>query len=455
MARKKGKLVVRHGPMWSDKTTWLIEKITATSSSLAFKPNIDNRYTGKAVLRSHNGAEAAALLVDRKKPQQLWRQVKVVGVERIVIDETNFFDERLIKVIKKILNQGVDVFAAGLMLDSDKKEFGPTKALAQIADEVIEGRARCDFRFANGYCLTPAKYTYAKRKKSGQLVVGAADLYGAACVEHYHLLHVTENKNNDWLKRLRLPKKIKLEATVKTYLKTLKLPYLRRPLKFSPDRFPRIEVGADTMRVGKTTAVEVLADQLKEYKLPVMTSFEDWRHNPHLKKSYKDSSLALLNSQKWFIKRKFEQLGQGAQKKIFIQDVHPEMDFCYALTNLILGRIKLEHFKKYVDYFYSLDWAHIPAADTLVYLTASDAVVIKRAHQSLRPFETIDDNYFIVMKRINQAWLAGTKYQLDVVVLPINTDNFNFAKNKMAKKKLAKKVLQKLSQLGWKYNDSR
>lgn len=451
MRRKKGKLVVRHGPMWSDKTTWLIEKHTLGSSSLAFKPALDNRYTGKAVLRSHTGLEAEAVLVDSKKPKNLLDRALVGKAERIVIDETNFFDDKLIKVIKKILSQGVDVFAAGLMLDSDRKEFGPTKKLTAIADEVIEGRARCDFRFANGYCLTPAKYTYAKRKKESQLVVGAADLYGAACVEHYHLLHVTENKNHDWFRRLRLPRSVKLEPAVKTYLAGLRLPYLRRPLKFSPDRYPRIEVGADTMRVGKTTAVEVLGQELKTSGLPVKVSYEDWRHNPHLQKSYKDSSLAILNSQKWFIRRKYEQLRTGAKNKIFIQDVHPEMDFCYALTNLLLGRLKLDHFKNYVDYFYSLDWAHLPAADALVYLTASDAVVIKRAHKSLRPFETIDDNYFIVMKRVNQAWLAGTKYLLDVVVLAINTDNFNFAKNNGAKKKLAKKVLQKLNQLGWKY----
>jgi len=458
MRRKKGKLVVRHGPMWSDKTTWLIEKYFAVSTSFAFKPSLDNRYTDKAVLRSHTGAEAPAILVDAKKPRLLLEKVLKQSAERIVIDETNFFDVKLIRVINQILKQGIDVFAAGLMLDSDRKEFGPTKALTQMADEVIEGRARCDFRFANGYCLNPAKYTYAKRKKESQLVVGAADLYGAACLEHYHLLHVTETKNNDWLKRLRLPKKIVPEPEVKKYLQTLRLPYLRRPLKFSPERYPRIEVGADTMRVGKTTAVEVLAQEFKKLKLPVMTSFEDWRHNPHLKKSYKDSSLALLNSQKWFIQRKFDQVRLGAKNKIWVQDVHPEMDYCYALTNLILGRMKLAHFREYVDYFYSLDWAHVPAADALVYLTDSDDVVIKRAHASLRPFETIDynpacaDRYFLVMKRVNQTWLAGTKYLLDVVVLPINTDNFNFAKNSEAKKKLAKKVLQKLAQLGWRYN---
>lgn len=439
--------------MWSDKTTWLIEKCCGKGCKvLAFKPNIDNRYTGKPVLKSHNGVEVRAVLVNKDRPKELLVLAeKITGLERIVIDETNFFHRSLVKVIERFIKKGIDVYAAGLLLDSDRKEFGPTKKLTYLADEVIEGRARCDFRYANGYCTNPAKFTFAKRKKESQLVVGAVDLYGAACVEHYHLLHVTETKNEDWLKRLRLPKAVKFAPEIKEYLSTLRLPYIRRPLNFSIDRYPRIEVGADTMRVGKTTAVEVLAEELKKMKLPAMASLEDWRHNPHLKKSYQDSSLALLNSQKWFIQRKFDQVRLGAKNKIFIQDVHPEMDFCYALTNLILGRMKLEHFQEYVDYFYSLDWAHLPAADVLVYLTASDSVVIKRAHASLRPFETIDDNYFLVMKRVNQAWLAGTKYLLDVVVLAINTDNFNFVKNKGAKQKLAKKVLEKLAELGWRY----
>lgn len=451
MAKIKGKLVIRHGPMWSDKTTWLIQRFRESGRAMAVKPSIDKRYTDKAVLRSHTGLETEAFLIDKNKPKQLWDKVKAGQFERIVIDETNFFDQRLVMVIQRILKRGIDVYAAGLMLDSDRKNFGATRALARLADEVIEGRARCDFRYANGVCLNPAKFAFAKAKKSGQLVVGAADLYGAACEEHYHLLHVTDKKNGDWLKRLRLPKSVQLSPRLLRYLQSLKLPYLRRPLRFSPGRFPRIEVGADTMRVGKTTAVEVLGEELKNLGLPVVTSFEEWQKNPHLKKSYQDSSLALLNSQKWFIKNKFAQVRRGAEKAIWAQDVHPEMDFCYALTNLILGRMSLDHFQAYADFFYSFDWAHLPAADTLLYLTASDEVVIKRAQMNLRPFETIDKNYFLVMKRVNQAWLAGTKYLLDVVVLAVNTDNFNFAKSRGAKRKLAKKVLQKLNQLGWRY----
>ena len=193
MEKKKGKLVVRHGPMWSDKTTWLIEQCLSSRKVIAFKPNIDNRYTKKAVLKSHGGSEAKAVLVDMKNPKELLALAKrVKELERVVIDETNFFRESLIKVIEQFIKKGVDVYAAGLMLDSDRREFGPTKKLTVLADEVIEGRARCDYRFANGICTNPAKYTYAKKKKESQLVVGAADLYGAACEEHYHILHVVD-----------------------------------------------------------------------------------------------------------------------------------------------------------------------------------------------------------------------------------------------------------------------
>jgi thymidine kinase/deoxyadenosine/deoxycytidine kinase len=452
LPQRKGKLVVRHGPMWSDKTTWLINQYNKPGKSIAFKPILDNRYTNNSVLRSHNGDEAIAIMIDSQKPSALWRSIKGKKINRVLIDETNFFPETLIKVVFRILNQGVDVYAAGLTLDSDRKDFGPTKKLMKFADEVIEGRARCDYRYSNGVCLNPAQYTFAKMKKEAQLVVGAADLYGAACADHYHLLHVSKKGNGNWMHRLRLPRSVQLNKQVKEYLKLLSLPYLRRPLKFSPDRWPRIEVGADTMRVGKTTAVQVLGSELKKAKLPIKISLEDWQHNPHLKKSYKDSSLALLNSQKWFIKRKFDQLNKTSNQSITIQDVHPEMDFCYALTNLIMGRLTLNHFKDYVDYFYQFDWARVPAADTLLYLTASDEVVIKRAQQNARPFEKIEKDYFLVMKRVNQAWLAGTKYLLDVVVMPINTDNFNFAANKGPKIKLTKNVLKKLAELGWRYS---
>ena len=450
--KAKGELVVRHGPMWSDKTSWLIENIGEKKKTLAFKPSIDIRYTKKAVLKSHNGDEAGAILVNRNKPGIILKKVKKMkGVERVLIDEVNFFADSLIEVIQDLKEQGIDVYAAGLLLDSDRKDFGPTRKLIKIADEVVEGFARCDYRFGNGPCLSPACYTFAKAKKKTQLVVGTGELYGAACKEHYDHLHFRNGKKDShWLKKIKKARAVKIKKEMGKWLKTLEMPYSRRPLKFNSDRWPRIEVGSDSMRVGKSTAVKVLGKEFKKLGLPVKVSQEDWPNNPYLKKSYKDSSKAILDSQKWFAKRKFEQVKHGAESAIWIQDVHPEMDFAYALTNVLNGRMKLRHFKKYVNYYNSLDWSSVPAPDVLVYLTASDKVLLKRAKKTMREFETVDNDYFLMMKTVNQAWLQGAANNIDTVVLTINTDDYDFSKNVKIKEKLAKSVLKKLNKLGWK-----
>ncbi len=451
MAKRKGKIVVRHGPMWSDKTNWLIECYGDGRGVVCFKPSIDTRYTKKAVLTSHDGDEVEAVMVSHKKPKQILQRVKrLKGVNRVIIDETNFFTEELVEVIKVLKDMEMEVFAAGLLLDSERQDFGPTRKLMKLADKVVEGFARCDYRYGNGACKQPAKLTFTKIKKEEQLVVGAGELYGAACEDHYHLLHAKKQKPGDWLRRLKGVELKKIEPKLREYLESLELPYARRPLKYSGDRWPRIEVGSDSMRVGKSTAVKVLGIEFLKMGLPIMVSLEDWRRNPYLKKSYKDSSKAIFESQKWFAKRKYEQVKHGAEGVIWIQDVHPEMDFGYALTNAIKGRMKLKHFKDYVKYFYSFNWGKIPAPDVLVYLTASDKVLLRRAERTLREFEQIDSDYFLYMKAVNQAWLGGVR-NIDIVVLTINTDDYDFATNDKIKEKLAKSVLKKLKGLGWNY----
>ncbi len=437
--------------MWSDKTSWLIESYGDGRGAVAFKPSIDKRYTKKAVLRTHNGDEVKALMVSHLKPKQILGKLKKIDkVNRVIIDETNFFSDELVEVVVSLSKMGIDVFAAGLLLDSERKEFGPTKKLAKMADKVVKGYARCDYRYGNGVCKKKARFTFFKKKKEGQIVVGAGELYGAACKDHYHLLHVKQEKAGDWVKRLSKKTLNIIDPKVLKYLEKLELPYIRRSLKFSSDRWPRIEVGADSMRVGKSTAAKVLGIEFLKLGLPVMVSLEDWRHNPYLTKAYTDSSKALFDSQKWFCKRKFEQVKLGAEGAIFIQDVHPEMDFCYALTNVIMGRMKLTHFKKYVSYFNQFDWGFVPAPDVLVYLTASDRVLLKRASGNKRKFEKIDSDYFLTMKAVNQAWLGGAN-NLDIVVLPINTDDYDFVTKDRIKKKLAQSVLKKLKNLGWDY----
>jgi hypothetical protein len=102
------------------------------------------------------------------------------------------------------------------------------------------------------------------------------------------------------------------------------LPYLRKKVAGNS---LSVEVMADSMRVGKTTAVKVIAGGLRDRGMTVTESYEDWESNPHLLKSYGDPEGNFLESQKWFIWRKWEQLVKGGEG-VFIQDVTPEMDYC-------------------------------------------------------------------------------------------------------------------------------
>lgn len=218
------------------------------------------------------------------------------------------------------------------------------------------------------------------------------------------------------------------------------------------------------MRVGKTTAVKVIAEGLRAMGRQVSESYEDWQNNPYLKGSYSDPAKNFLDSQKWFIHRKHQQIvdavgtplrstSSAGARQIFIQDVAPETDYCYALTNLRLGRMSQEHFDEYDKYYRSLDWSLAPSPDLLVYLRVSDKELIRRANAARREFETVDSDYFLMMKKVNREWLKtisnhkfansqmGDRGQnSQMKILKIDTDKLDFANDKSAKSELVRIV---------------
>jgi thymidine kinase len=181
-----GTLTLVYGPMFSGKTTWLIEHFRP--GDVAFRPMIDTRYTTESVLHNHNGKQLPALSVDSNQPKSMIRMVKEArpNLARVMIDEIHFYPNGVVGVIREFLAGGLRVIVAGLLTDSERSDFGVTRVLLEMADEVHELTARCD---GDG-CQSPARWSYAKAKKTAQLVVGAGDLYGAACEKHYELLHV-------------------------------------------------------------------------------------------------------------------------------------------------------------------------------------------------------------------------------------------------------------------------
>ena len=212
-----------------------------------------------------------------------------------------------------------------------------------------------------------------------------------------------------------------------------------------------VTVMSDSMRVGKTTAVKVIAEGMRSRGYKVTESYEDWQHNPYLKGSYADPEKNFLESQKWFVKRKLEQLSnveetllhQGfGREGIFVQDVPPEMDYNYALTNMRIGRMSAESFERYREYYQGLDRSRLRRVDLLVYLTVSDRELLQRATASRREFETVEEDYFLEMKRVNREWIKkhGSAYNL----LKVDTNRLNFVSSGRDRESLVNMVINSL-----------
>jgi len=418
------KLTAVYGPMFAGKTTWIIQKVNELEKQgercLVVKPRLDNRYGKEAMLHAHSGLTGQAVLVDENNPQEIlgvwtemFEQHKVV-----VIDEAMFFPNQIIEVVKEMMARELHVIVAGLDTNYRREPFGPMPSLIRLANETQVLTSKCY------KCDGIAEYTVRLGGGSSDIEVGAQDTYQPACLK-CHAIYEKKTKANGLSEAFVFPNL----RPVKTKVKTI-----------------RIEVGADSMRVGKTTAVKVIAAGLRKRGLSVSESFEDWQHNPYLQKSYEDPAKNFLESQKWFARRKHEQIAESFAKSaseknhIFIQDVSPETDYAYAVTNLRLGRMSQEHFTKYDEYYRSLDWSVAPKPDVLIYLEVSDNELLKRAESSRREFETVEPSYFLTMKQVNREWLEGAKVNGEYRILNIDTDKLDFANNERDMEELVEKV---------------
>jgi thymidine kinase len=175
-------LTIVGGPMFSGKTTWLIEytKKLPVGSYTIFKPNIDTRYATNAIV-THNGQSLLAKNLNHINPvfPPLSKKTRT-----ILIDELNFFKlNTLMPALQKQMRLGRHIVGVGLLFDSYKKEFGATAALSMRADTFIELVSVCD-----GCGKKIAKHSYRKTLTKKQVLIGAGESYGPSCDTCWNVL---------------------------------------------------------------------------------------------------------------------------------------------------------------------------------------------------------------------------------------------------------------------------
>ena len=168
------------GPMFSGKTEELIRRVRraqiARQKIQIFKPKIDDRYHDTNVV-SHSFQEIEAQAIDR--PIDIL--FKLYDTTRVVaIDEVQFFDEAIVKIIVKLARRGLRIICAGLDQDYRGRPFGPMPQLLAVADDVLKVPAICTV------CGAPATKSYRMdEQRQDQVLVGEADIYEARCRLHH------------------------------------------------------------------------------------------------------------------------------------------------------------------------------------------------------------------------------------------------------------------------------
>jgi thymidine kinase len=180
-----GSVEVICGSMFSGKTEEMIRRVRrariAKQQVQVFKPAIDTRYATEQV-KSHNGigyqalpAASAAEILKSVEPD-----TTVVG-----IDEVQFFDAEVTRVVQELADRGIRVIAAGLDMDFRGEPFGPMPQLMSEAERVDKLHAIC--------VVCGAEASRTQRLIDGQpahyddpiILVGGSESYEARC-RHCH-----------------------------------------------------------------------------------------------------------------------------------------------------------------------------------------------------------------------------------------------------------------------------
>ena len=172
--KKSGSVEVICGSMFSGKTEELIRRLRraqfAGQKIAIFKPKVDVRYSEDNVV-SHDLKSVPSTAISN--PTEIFlmdSDVRVVG-----IDEAQFFDDTLIKVVQTLANRGVRVIVAGLDTDYLGQPFGPMPAIMAIAEEVQKVHAICV------KCGNLANHSHRLTKDQNLVVLGEKDVYEPLC----------------------------------------------------------------------------------------------------------------------------------------------------------------------------------------------------------------------------------------------------------------------------------
>lgn len=168
-------LKVYWGSMFAQKSMALFREVlraTAARKKVQCFKYDDGRFSKREIV-THDGLTVSARPV--RTTDELVAAVEA-DTDVIIIDEAQFFDERLVEVANRWADEGRTVIAAGLDMDRYGRPFGIMPALAATAEEAVKLRAICVC------CGDEAWVSYGRATTTNELMeIGGAEKYEARC----------------------------------------------------------------------------------------------------------------------------------------------------------------------------------------------------------------------------------------------------------------------------------
>ena len=181
--KRRGKLIVHTGSMFSGKTTSLRRELfrlrIAKYKVVAFKPDIDNRYDDKKII-THDHKEIDAYKINDLK--ELLEYKNNHEIDAIGIDEIQFFKNdpaEVIEIFDELIKSNITVVVSGLDMDYKARPFEIIKELMPMADVLEKHHAIC----AN--CGEDAWVSFRKTGEEDRIEIGADEIYEPLCRNCY------------------------------------------------------------------------------------------------------------------------------------------------------------------------------------------------------------------------------------------------------------------------------
>lgn len=191
------------GPMSCGKTEELLRRIRraiiAKKKVKVISPDVDTRAKGDYI-ESRNGLWLDAIKV--KNAAQILSQVKPDD-QIVAIDELQFFDEHIVKVIQRLMDDGKKVIGTGLDMDFKAEPFGYMPELLCLATSVDKLSAVCMKCGCDNATRTQRLIDGKPADKNSPLImIGGDETYEARCVKCYELTDLKSEKRKRDLKLL-------------------------------------------------------------------------------------------------------------------------------------------------------------------------------------------------------------------------------------------------------------